>query len=165
MTTVAPPNYRNDLTLDEKVLMAIVRAAENFKRTHSAVFKPFGLSFPQYNILRVLESSHKGQNKISVVGKIMLVPNANMTGLAKRLEQKGFITRQPDPGDERVTLLTITEKGRVTLRQIKEEKDSAITAILKDFDSADKIDLLENIKKVITATAEMTRLSEKNRLP
>jgi DNA-binding MarR family transcriptional regulator len=106
-----------------------------------------------------------GQNKISAVGKIMLVPGANMTGLAKRLEQKGFITREPDPGDERVTLLTITEKGRVTLRQIKEEKDSAITAILKDFDSADKIDLLENIKKVITATAEMTRLSEKNRLP
>jgi DNA-binding MarR family transcriptional regulator len=161
MLIVAPPNYRNDLTLDEKVLMAIVRAAENFKRTHSAVFKPFGLSFPQYNILRVLESSHKGQNKISVVGKIMLVPNANMTGLAKRLEQKGFITRQPDPGDERVTLLTITEKGKVTLRQIKKEKDSAISAILKDFDSADKTKLLEQIKKIITATSEMNPLPDK----
>ncbi|WP_152427518.1 MarR family winged helix-turn-helix transcriptional regulator [Desulfotignum phosphitoxidans] len=161
MLIVAPPNYRNDLTLDEKVLMAIVRAAENFKRTHSAVFKPFGLSFPQYNILRVLESSHKGQNKISVVGKIMLVPNANMTGLAKRLEQKGFITRQPDPGDERVTLLTITEKGRVTLRQIKKEKDSAISAILKDFNSADKTKLLEQIKKIITATSEMNPLPDK----
>lgn len=158
---MAPPNYRNDLTQDEKVLMAIVRAAENFKRTHSAVFKPFGLSFPQYNILRVLESSHKGQNKISVVGKIMLVPNANMTGLAKRLEQKGFITRQPDPGDERVTLLTITEKGKVTLRQIKKEKDSAISAILKDFDSADKTKLLEQIKKIITATSEMNPLPDK----
>jgi DNA-binding MarR family transcriptional regulator len=161
MIIVAPPNYRNDLTQDEKVLMAIVRAAENFKRTHSAVFKPFGLSFPQYNILRVLESSHKGQNKISVVGKIMLVPNANMTGLAKRLEQKGFITRQPDPGDERVTLLTITEKGKVTLRQIKKEKDSAISAILKDFDSADKTKLLEQIKKIITATSEMNPLPDK----
>jgi DNA-binding MarR family transcriptional regulator len=162
MIIVAPPNYRNDLTLDEKVLMAIVRAAENFKRTHSAVFKPFGLSFPQYNILRVLESSHKGQNKISVVGKIMLVPNANMTGLAKRLEQKGFITRQPDPGDERVTLLTITEKGRVTLRQIKKEKDSAISAILKDFNSADKTKLLEQIKKIITATSEINPLPDKH---
>ncbi len=161
---MAPPNYRNDLTLDEKVLMAIVRAAENFKRTHSAVFKPFGLSFPQYNILRVLESSHRGQNKISTVGKIMLTPGANMTGLAKRLEQKGFITRQPDPGDERVTLLSITEKGRVTLRQIKKEKDFAITAILKDFDSADKTLLLKQIKKVITATAQITRLPDKHRL-
>lgn len=34
-----------------------------------------------------------GQNKISVVGKIMLVPGANMAGLAKRFEQKGFILR------------------------------------------------------------------------
>jgi DNA-binding MarR family transcriptional regulator len=152
---VAPTNYRNDLTLDEKVLMAIVRAAENFKRTHSAVFKPFGLSFPQYNILRVLESSHLGQNKISTVGKIMLVPNANMTGLAKRMEQKGFITRQPDPDDERVTLLKITEKGRRTLRQIKKEKNAAISAILQDFDRSNKTELLEKIKKIITATAAM----------
>jgi DNA-binding MarR family transcriptional regulator len=165
MTLVAPINYRNDLTLDEKVLMAIVRAAENFKRTHSAVFKPFGLSFPQYNILRVLESSHMGQNKISVVGKIMLVPGANMTGLAKRLEQKGFITRQPDPDDERVTLLTITEKGRLTLSQIKKEKDFAITAILRNFDSAEKTGLLEKIKQIITATSEMNQHPEKHRLP
>jgi DNA-binding MarR family transcriptional regulator len=84
-----------------------------------------------------------------------------MTGLAKRLEQKGFITRQPDPGDERVTLLTITEKGKVTLRQIKKEKDSAISAILKDFDSADKTKLLEQIKKIITATSEMNPLPDK----
>ena len=49
--------YKNDLTFDERVMMSIVRAAENFKRTHSAVFKRYGLSFPQYNILRVLESS------------------------------------------------------------------------------------------------------------
>lgn len=154
-TTVAPTNYRNDLTLDEKVLMAIVRAAENFKRAHSAVFKAYGLSFPQYNILRVLESSHLGQNKISTVGKIMLVPNANMTGLAKRMEQNGFITRQPDPDDERVTLLKITGKGRLTLRQIKKKKDASISAILQDFDNSNKTELLEKIKKIITATAAM----------
>ena len=152
---MAPTNYRNDLTLDEKVLMAIVRAAENFKRAHSAVFKAYGLSFPQYNILRVLESSHLGQNKISTVGKIMLVPNANMTGLAKRMEQNGFITRQPDPDDERVTLLKITGKGRLTLRQIKKKKDASISAILQDFDNSNKTELLEKIKKIITATAAM----------
>ncbi|MFU8769047.1 MAG: MarR family winged helix-turn-helix transcriptional regulator [Desulfotignum sp.] len=155
---MAPNNYRNDLTLDEKVLMAIVRAAENFKRAHSAVFKQYGLSFPQYNILRVLESSHLGQNKISTVGKIMLVPGANMTGLAKRMEQNGFITRQPDPDDERVTLLKITKTGRQTLRQIKKEKDSAISAILQDLDNSDKTMLLEKIKKIITATAAMTQV-------
>ena len=146
-------NYRNDLTLNEKMLMAIVRAAENFKRTHSAIFKQYGLSFPQYNILRVLESSHRGQNKISTVGKIMLVPGANMTGLAKRLEQKGFIVRQPDPTDERVTLLKITPKGKQTLARIKNGKDAVIERILQDFTHEDKTVLLEKVKQLINATA------------
>jgi MarR family 2-MHQ and catechol resistance regulon transcriptional repressor len=148
-------NYRNDLTLNEKVLMAIVRAAENFKRTHSAIFKQYGLSFPQYNILRVLESSHKGQNKISTVGKIMLVPGANMTGLAKRLEQKGFIVRRPDPADERVTLLKITPQGKQTLARIKDRKDAVIDHILQDFTLDDKTAILDKIKQLIDATTDV----------
>jgi MarR family 2-MHQ and catechol resistance regulon transcriptional repressor len=148
-------NYRNDLTLNEKVLMAIVRAAENFKRTHSAIFKQYGLSFPQYNILRVLESSHRGQNKISTVGKIMLVPGANMTGLAKRLEQKGFIVRRPDPSDERVTLLQITPKGKKTLARIKDQKDAVIDHILQDFTLNDKTAVLDKVKQLIDATTDV----------
>jgi len=154
---VGKTNYQNDLTFDEKVMMAIVRAAENFKRTHSTIFKKYGLSFPQYNILRVLESSDQGRNKISSVGKIMLVPGANMTGLAKRLEKQAFILRKPDPDDERVTLLAITDKGKTTLKLIEEEKDQAIDLILKDFSEPDKKDLLEKIKILIKATTALNK--------
>jgi DNA-binding MarR family transcriptional regulator len=154
---VGKTNYQNDLTFDEKVMMAIVRAAENFKRTHSTIFKKYGLSFPQYNILRVLESSDQGRNKISSVGKIMLVPGANMTGLAKRLERQEFILRKPDPNDERVTLLAITDKGKNTLKLIEEEKDQAIDLILKDFSDPDKNNLLEKIKILIKATTALNK--------
>ena len=150
-------NYDNDLTLDERVLMGIVRAAENFKRTHSIVFKQYGLSFPQYNILRVLESSENGRNKISVVGRIMLTPGANMTGLAKRLEQNGFIQRQPDPADERVTVLSITEKGRETLKRIETEKDQAIDRILENVSTESKERYLELTKQIIRATTRLQK--------
>jgi len=81
-----PKRYVSDLSSNEKVLIAIVRAAENFKRTHTAIFRKYGLSFPQYNVLRVLDASRNGRNKISGVSRIMLVPGANMTGIAKRLK-------------------------------------------------------------------------------
>lgn len=148
-------NYNNDLTFDERVMMAIVRAAENFKRTHSIVFKKRGLSFPQYNILRVLEASEMGQNKISVVGKIMLTPGANMTGLAKRLEKNGFIQRKPDPADERVTLLVITPKGQDTLKEIEDEKDRAIDRVLEGITDATKQDYLTITKQIIKATTQL----------
>jgi DNA-binding MarR family transcriptional regulator len=129
--------------------MAIVRAAENFKRTHAAVFRKHGLSFPQYNVLRVLDASRNGRNKISEISRIMLVPGANMTGIAKRLERDGFLIRKPDSRDERVTLLQITSKGKRTLKNIKREKNQSIDKLLTGFSQRDKTALLHKVKQLI----------------
>jgi len=144
-----PKRYVSDLTVNEKVLMALVRAAENFKRTHTSIFRRYGLSFPQYNVLRVLDASRNGRNKISEVSRIMLVPGANMTGIAKRLERDGFLLRKSDPRDERVTLLEITSKGKRTLKDIKKEKDHSIDKLLSPFSEKDKTDLLNRVKQLI----------------
>ena len=150
-------NYQNNLTFDEKVMIAIVGAAENFKRAHSALFKKYGLSFPQYNILRVLESCDRGQNTMSGVGKIMLVPGANMTGLARRLENKDFILRKADPDDKRYTILEITKMGRETLKRIEEEKNRSYEIILMNLGPADKKDVLGKIRKIIKSTAGLNK--------
>ena len=141
--------YVSDLSANEKVLIAIVRAAENFKRTHAAIFRRYGLSFPQYNVLRVLDASQEGRNRISDIGRIMLVPGANMTGIAKRLERDGFLTRKSDPRDERVTILQITPKGKRTLKNIKEEKDRILEKLLSGFSQKDKMELLDKVKQLI----------------
>ena len=141
--------YVSDLSTNEKVLMAVVRAAEIFKRTHSAIFRNYGLSFPQYNVLRVLDASLNGMNKISDVSRIMLVPGANMTGLAKRLERDGFLIRKSDSNDERVTILEITPKGKRTLKNIEKEKDRSIEIILKGFSQKEKTEFLDKLKRLI----------------
>lgn len=148
--------YVSDLSISEKVLMGIVRAAENFKRIHSAIFRRYGLTFQKYNVLRVLEASENGQNNISSVSKIMLVPGANMTGIAKRLERDGFIIRKSDPNDERITILEITPKGRRTLKNIENEKDKDIAIVLKDFSNNNKLDLLAKVKRIIKNNRELT---------
>ncbi len=141
--------YVSDLSTDEKVLMAVVRAAEMFKRTHSAIFRNYGLSFPQYNVLRVLDASRNGMNNISGVSRIMLVPGANMTGIAKRLERDGFLIRKSDSNDERVTILEITPKGKRTLKNIEKEKDRSIEIILKGFSQKEKTEFLNKLKRLI----------------
>ncbi len=141
--------YKSDLSTNEKVLMAIVRAAEIFKRNHSGVFRNYGLSFPQYNVLRVLEASKKGRNKISDVSRIMLVPGANITGIAKRLEKDGFIVKKSDPADDRVTILEITPKGKKTLKNIEKEKDEWLELMLKNLSDNQKRVLLDKIKRIL----------------
>ncbi len=141
--------YKSDLSIDEKVLMAIVRAAEFFKRSHSSVFKNFGLSFPQYNVLRVLEASKNGQNKISDVSRIMLVPGANITGIAKRLAKDGFIVKKSDPRDDRVTILEITPKGKKALKNIERQKDLRLKLMLKNLSIKQKRDLLDKVRRIL----------------
>jgi len=83
---MAEKGYTSDLTVDEKIMMAIVRVSELFTKEASAVFRNYGLTFPQYNVLRVLDASENGQNTMTNISGIMLVSGANMTGIGKRLE-------------------------------------------------------------------------------
>lgn len=144
-----PSGYRSDLKLDEKVLMGVIRAAESYKRVFSSIFKKYGLSFPQYNILRVLDASDRGQSRITEVSRIMLVPGANMTGLAKRLERGGFILRKADEKDERATLLVITPKGKSTLKRIEKERDEGLKRMLVGFNEEEKQTLVAQAKRLI----------------
>lgn len=137
--------YKSDLSIDEKVMMAIVRVAELFKRDSGTIFKQYGLTFPQYNALRVLDSSDNGQNTISNVCKVMLVSGANMTGIAKRLDKNGFLIRKNDPNDDRITILEITPKGRQTLKKISREKDLHIRTQLEDFSEDKKREIVSNL--------------------
>ena len=146
---MAQSTYKSNLSTDERVLMGVVRAAEIFKRAHSGIFRVYGLSFPQYNVLRVLEASKKGHNKISDVSRIMLVPGANMTGIAKRLEKSGFIKRKSDPRDERVTILEITSKAKKTLKMIESEKDKWLESQFKGLSKGEKLQLLGMVKRLI----------------
>jgi len=148
-------SYRSDLSADENLLMALVRAAETFKRVVSNIFRKHGLSFPQYNMLRVLDASKDGQSRITHVSRIMLVPVANMTGIARRLEKNGFIKRKSDPTDERVTILEITPKGKRTLTYIEKERDDYMHAMLKEFAEDEKSALLENLKLLIKNSRKM----------
>ena len=140
--------YKSDVTMDEKVMVALVKASELFKKDSDAIFKNYGLTFSQYNVLRVLNNSSNGQNTVSMASKIMLVSSPNMTGIAKRLERSGLIIRKSDLHDERVTLLEITPKGRKVLENIKAAHYGNISGYLKSFSSSGKARLLEDLKRI-----------------
>ena len=141
--------YKSDLDADEKVMMAIVRAAELFKKESGAIFKNYGLTFAQYNVLRILDATPNGKNTITNVSRIMLVTGANMTGVAKRLEKSGFLIRRGDANDERITLLEITPKGRQSLKNIREEKDENLRKYMNSFSADEKEEMLSRLKQIL----------------
>lgn len=141
-------NYKSGLELDEKVMVALVKASEVYKKDSDAIYKDYGMTFSQYNVLRVLNNSKNGQNTVTVASKIMMVSGPNMTGIAKRLEKNGFILRKNDPKDERITVLEITPKGKRVIENIQDAHNENIQKYLGGFSEAEKTDLLERLKQV-----------------
>ena len=144
--------YNSDMTPEERVLMAIVRVAERFKKDAASIFRQHGLTFPQYNVLRVLDASSEGRNTIKSVRRIMLVSSANMTGITKRLENCGFILRMQDPRDDRVKHMQITDKGRGALKSIADSHKVLEKRYLGPCSDEEKSGLLEALKEILRRT-------------
>ena len=124
-------------------------ASEVFKKKSSAVFREYGLTFPQYNVLKYLVACENGQDTAGKVGKSMLVTGANVTGLAKRMEKAGLIRRKNDVKDERLTLLEITPKGRKTLEIIRNIQEEHVTKYLQTYSRDEKEEILSVLKHIL----------------
>lgn len=140
---------KTEIILEEKIMLGFVKVSELFKKESSAYFKNYGLTFAQYNVLRILEISEKGQMPITRISKKMLVSSANMTGIAKRLEKNGFLLRKGDLHDERIKLLEITPKGIQTLKNIKTYDELSTINFLKGCPDKDKKILISYIRKIL----------------
>lgn len=141
--------YKSDLNLQEKILITIVRLSELYKKDCSNLFGKYGLTFTQYNVLRILDSSENGTSIISRVGSVMLVSGANMTGIAKRLEKDGFLIRKYVPEDERVTLLQITPQGKKAIKNIEKKKDEMLAKYLTSFSTDEQLELQADLRKLL----------------
>lgn len=141
--------YNDDLSVDEKMVIAIVRVSESFKKRYTALLENYGLTFPQYTVLRALRSSYQGENTITNIRKIMLVSGANMTGIARRLEKKGFILRKSDPGDERIKLLQITPKALQTLNNLMDDKNKFLGEVLSGLTDEASAEMISNLKQIL----------------
>ena len=142
-------DYKSDMSIDERVMMAIVRVAELFKKESSAIFRHYGITFAQYNVLRVLDASQKGRNTVRDIKGIMLVSGSNMTGITKRMEKAGLIVRKNDPHDERLKRIEITQKGRQVLHTISEEKERNIDRYLRKHSAEKKDEILSILREIL----------------
>ncbi|MDP2646427.1 MAG: MarR family transcriptional regulator [Desulfobacterales bacterium] len=146
---MARGDYINDLTPDEKMVIAIVRVSESLKKKYTVLLENYGLTFPQYTVLRALKSSFNGENTLTNIRKIMLVSGANMTGIARRLEKKGFILRRPDPHDDRIKLLQITPKALQTLKNVMDDKNKFLVDALSDLTEGSKAEVKSHLRQVM----------------
>lgn len=80
--------------------------------------RPFGLTNPQYNILRILNGSAPKGLSIFDIKERMLDRSSNVSRLVAKLEDHGLAERVNWEEDRRVVIVTISEKGKQLVKKV-----------------------------------------------
>ena len=107
-------------SLEEEVLIALVRAAWLAAERSNAVTAEAGLSPSQYNVLRILRAEGGGRVGLSCteIGARMVTRDSDLTRLVSGLERDGLVARHTDANDRRRSINRITLAGRALLRRL-----------------------------------------------
>ncbi|MEO8588701.1 MAG: MarR family transcriptional regulator [Flavobacteriales bacterium] len=109
----------------QKAMLNILFTANWFRSQQVGLFKPYGISPQQYNILRILRGAKARMNMHNVKERMIdRAPNA--TRLTDKLIAKGLVERERCDEDRRVVYVRISEKGLELLLQI-DKKNKVVT--------------------------------------
>lgn len=106
-------------SLEQEAGLNIARTNDQFQNRFGKLFREYGLTSSQYNVLRILRGEGKPMPCLEIADRMIQVVPA-MTGLIDRLEKQQLVRRHRSTEDRRVIYIDITDKGANLLRQLDE---------------------------------------------
>lgn len=102
------PNY-DMLKLENQLCFPLYACAKEIVRQYKPFLDPLDLTYTQYIAMMVLWE--KKELTVKELGNALFLDSGTMTPVLKKLELKGYITRQRAIEDERSVIIHITAPG------------------------------------------------------
>ena len=96
---------------EEEALLNLMRTASVLEGAETAALKPYDLSLPQYNILRILRGAGSKGLACQEIAERMITRDPDVTRLLDRLEARALVQRARSIEDRRVVVTKIAEAG------------------------------------------------------
>lgn len=104
-----------------KVHINIMFTSSWLNTQNIALFKPYGISSQQFNILRILRGQHPNAAPLKLLTERMIDKMSNTSRLVEKLFQKKLVDRQVCKENRRQIDIVLTEKGMQLTNKISEE--------------------------------------------
>ena len=133
----------------QEAVIGLLRTASLLHRRFAAVVEPHGITFQQYNVLRILRGAGEPLPTMAISQR-MIEQTPGITRLLDRLEQKGLVARERCQEDRRQVLCAITPEGRAIVDALDEpvdELDETSLGMLSEQDQQKLIGLLDAIRQ------------------
>src|SRR5689334_8848793 len=95
-------------SLQQEVFLEVLRTGQALVQDLVGLLKPYGLTQPQYNVLRILRGAGPDGLPTGEVGERMVASREpDVTRLLVRMERAGLVRRQRRPDNRRVVTASI----------------------------------------------------------
>jgi DNA-binding MarR family transcriptional regulator len=125
IVSLVSPRLREELkqkrpfrSLEEEVVVNVIRTAEYVGSRGAEVFKRADLTPTQYNALRILRGAGEEGLSCREIGDRMVTKDSDVTRLLDRLERRGLISRERPAQNRRLVLTRITAEGLRLLAEL-----------------------------------------------
>ncbi len=113
-------------------------------------------TLPRFELLSALDRVPDGLS-MGELSSWLMVTKGNVTGIAERLSEDGFIKRSPTPTDRRSFCVTLTPKGKKVYKEMEEDYESLLDKLFTDVsldDSDTFTGVLAKVKEVVEELRE-----------
>jgi DNA-binding MarR family transcriptional regulator len=144
---------------EQEATLNIARTADRFGFRFARLFREFGLTPSQYNVLRILRGEGAALPILEIAER-MLAAVPGITGLIDRLEAMGLVSRERSTEDRRVVYVTITARGQDLLAKLDEPEAALHKRLIGHLTPAELrilIHLLENARQPLDEPAGSSR--------
>ena len=121
----------------QKAAINLVYTTSRFNLDSNAVLKPFSLTIPQFNILRILRGMAPNPGSVKELTERMLDHASNASRLVDKLLAKGWVERKYCPEDRRQVNVSITESGLKLIEEASEAMEKHQKSVFKNMTVAE----------------------------
>lgn len=102
-------NNEEIMSLHSQLCFPIYLCSKELIRRYTPMLEKLDLTYTQYIVMMFLWEKKSGN--VTDISKVLLLDSGTLTPLLKKLENKGYITRERSKVDERNLNVKITEEG------------------------------------------------------
>jgi DNA-binding MarR family transcriptional regulator len=124
----------------QKLVVNISLTSSWLNSVFAEKLKPFEISPPQYNVLRILKGKYPDHYSNQEITERMIDKSSNATRIVDKLVIKKLVSRTADKNDRRAVNIKITDKGLKLLAEIDKAPFKGIKGLM-DF-NAEKAKLM-----------------------
>jgi DNA-binding MarR family transcriptional regulator len=141
-------------SLQQEAAVALLRTASVVTRAFARLVEPAGLSWPQYNALRIVRGAGSGGIATLAIRERMIDEGTTITRLLDKLEAGGLIRRERTSPDRRQVLCFATQEGRRLLDGLDPKVDALDEAVMAGLSEARLSTFIGLLDEIRGANAE-----------